>query len=269
MNRPSYRVASVANSAASPDAAAPRGRLFGLPVDTMDFAQTLGRLESLVDAGGTHVVQGLNAHTVLLADKDPALAAALGQTAVTTLDGMSCVWAARLAGLQVRERVCGVDLMPAILRLAVGRGWSCYLLGGTPRVARHLARSLVSEYPGLAVAGYHDGYFAEADAAVVADRVAVASPTVVFVGMPSPKKELFAAEFGARMGAQLVVGVGGSFDVLAGLRRRAPRWARGIGLEWMFRMIQEPRRLIIRYLIGNPRFLALAGRGLLTGSIRR
>lgn len=246
-----------------------RALLFGLPVDVATLPEVIASLESLVALGGSHAVQGINAHTVLLASRDAKLTEALRRCSVCTLDGMSCVWVARCSGLHVPGRVSGVDLMPALLGVAVRRGWSCYLLGATAQVVSRLAALLAEQFPGLVLAGYHHGYFSEAEAGEIADLVAAASPTVVFLGMPSPRKELFAAEFAERMGASLVVGVGGSFDVLAGERRRAPGWAQRAGLEWGFRMMQEPRRLAGRYLLGNPRFAVLALRELMRGRFRR
>ena len=240
-----------------------RPQLFDVPLDLLDLPDTLDRLDALVRSGGSHVHLGLNAHTVLMIREDTELRAALKAATMCSLDGMSCVWTARRLGLEVPGRVAGIDIMSALLGHAEAAGWSVYFLGGTAPIVDQLAETAAARHPALRIAGWRDGYFAPADADDVVAEIAATEPTVVFLGMPSPTKELFAVGQREALGAPLIVGVGGSFDVLSGVRRRAPGWMQRAGLEWSYRLWQEPRRMAGRYLVGNPRFVALAAREVL------
>lgn len=237
-----------------------RVRLLGLPLDLLDMQATLATVESLVDSGQAtqHVV--LNASKVVQAQGDVELRRAIEGCEVVNADGMSIVWAGRFLGIPVPERVAGIDLMDQLLGLAARRGWPVYFLGARQSVLEQTVAAERQRHPGLNVAGFRNGYWSPAEEDEVVRQVAAAKPTLLFVAMPSPKKEQFLARHRAVLRVPFVMGVGGSFDVVAGLTRRAPGWMQRNGLEWAYRLRQEPRRMAKRYIVGNTRFIVLVTR---------
>ena len=155
------------------------------------------------------------------------------------------------------ERVAGVDLMRELCDLAERKGYQIYLLGAKAEVVAKAAEALARDYPALRIAGYRDGYFGEDEFDRVVDEVADARPAIVFVGITSPKKERLIERFRELGATGAFVGVGGTFDVVSGCIPRAPLWMQRANLEWLFRMAQEPRRLVKRYVVGNARFFRI------------
>jgi N-acetylglucosaminyldiphosphoundecaprenol N-acetyl-beta-D-mannosaminyltransferase len=232
--------------------------LFGVAVDPLTMDETVGELARLVEsgAGGQHVV--LNAGKVVLMEDRPDVRCVVERAIMVNADGQSIVWAGCLLGVPFPERVTGIDLMLRMLGEAERNAWPIYLLGATDEVLAAVVERLSVEHPMLEVAGFHSGYFS--DDQTVAREMANSGARIAFVAMPSPRKELFTAEQGAVLSAMLVIGVGGSFDVYAGRVRRAPLWMQRLGLEWAYRLLQEPSRMWQRYLVGNSRFLAIVVR---------
>jgi N-acetylglucosaminyldiphosphoundecaprenol N-acetyl-beta-D-mannosaminyltransferase len=188
---------------------------------------------------------------------DARLAAIVRSCTLVNADGQAIVWAARLLGAHLPERVAGIDLFQRLLALAEQRAYSVYFLGATPKVVAELERRARELHPRLHIAGTHHGYFtAEQEEDRVAE-IAGLQPDLLFVALPSPRKEYWLAANLERLGATFAMGVGGSFDVLAGRTRRAPLWMQRLGLEWSHRFAQEPRRMWRRYLVGNVRFALL------------
>ncbi|HSN25128.1 MAG TPA: WecB/TagA/CpsF family glycosyltransferase, partial [Kofleriaceae bacterium] len=167
----------------------------------------------------------------------------------------------RLLGHALPARVAGTDLMIALLGHAAARGYSVYLLGATDDIVRACVAKAQREHPALRIAGYRNGYFDDEDEVVAAIRAA--KPDIVFLGFGTPAKEYFMHRRHRELAVPFVMGVGGSFDVYAGHVRRAPQLLQKLGLEWAFRLAQEPRRMWKRYLVGNSRFLMLVGKELL------
>jgi N-acetylglucosaminyldiphosphoundecaprenol N-acetyl-beta-D-mannosaminyltransferase len=165
------------------------------------------------------------------------------------------VWASRILGRPLPERVAGIDLFERLVEAAHGDGSSVYFLGARPEIVAEVAEVLQARHPGLRVAGYHDGYWTD-DAAMVAE-VREAQPDYVFLAIPSPRKEFWLNRHLEALDVPFVMGVGGSFDVLAGKIGRAPVWAQNMGMEWAWRVGQEPRRLARRYLVGNTAFITM------------
>jgi N-acetylglucosaminyldiphosphoundecaprenol N-acetyl-beta-D-mannosaminyltransferase len=237
-----------------------RRRLAGLPLDLVTMEETVEAALETIASGGFAQHGALNAAKVVRLQSDTALRDAVGGCEIITADGQAVVWAGRLLGLPVPERVTGIDLMTTLLAAADERGLRVYLLGARPDVVADVAALVAERYPRAEVVGSRDGYFdADAEPAVVA-AIASARPQLLFVAIASPKKELFLAAHRAAFGACFAVGVGGTFDVLAGRTNRAPALAQRTGFEWLFRLLQEPRRLGMRYLVGNTRFIALVAR---------
>jgi N-acetylglucosaminyldiphosphoundecaprenol N-acetyl-beta-D-mannosaminyltransferase len=181
------------------------------------------------------------------------------RAALVVADGQPLVWCAPWFGPPLPERVTGVDLVDAICERAGREGKKIFLLGATSEVVSKVAQRLVARTPTLRV-DYADGYFSEEEASSRADRIRDSGAEILFVAMGVPRQERFIEEQWDRCGVSMAIGVGGTFDVLAGLRARAPRWIQKVGMEWIFRLIQEPRRLFMRYLTTNFQFACLLTR---------
>jgi N-acetylglucosaminyldiphosphoundecaprenol N-acetyl-beta-D-mannosaminyltransferase len=236
---------------------ASRRALYGLQVDALTLDQAVERCMHAVSGDSAIEVGVVNAAKIVKMRMDPALADAVSSADLVLADGQSVVWASRFLGQPLPERVAGIDLFVALLAASESEDRSVYLLGATPEVLVRAVAEIRRRYPRLRIAGSRDGYFADTDAPAVAAEIRASGSDLLFLGMTSPKKELFCAQFGELTGAQVIHGVGGSFDVLAGVVRRAPRLWQVMGLEWLYRMLQEPRRLGPRYLQTNTRFIRL------------
>lgn len=246
-----------------------RFELLGTQLDPVTFEQALAAAEEAVATRRPILNVSINAAKVVRAQADSELRDAIAGCELITADGVPVMWAARLFGHRVPERVNGTDLMDALLARAEEKGWSVYLLGARAEVLDEARRELARRHPRLRIAGSRNGYFRpEEEPAVVAEIVA-ARPDILFIALGTPEKELFQARHRDALLVPFTMGVGGSLDVLAGRRRRAPLWAQKNGLEWAFRLAQEPRRLLLRYLVGNTRFVLLVLRELLRPHARR
>jgi N-acetylglucosaminyldiphosphoundecaprenol N-acetyl-beta-D-mannosaminyltransferase len=236
----------------------------GLHFDPTTMAAAVSRCLEWCDAPrAPHVVITANASHVCMMRRDAELRDACAAGDLIVADGMSVVWAARLAGVPLPERIPGVDLMAELLRAGAERRLRAYFLGARPAVVSRLAAQCAERYPGLVVAGYRDGYFSPEQHGAIADEIRACAPHLLFVGMPSPFKETWCERHRSRLGVPVIVGVGGSFNVHAGFIRRAPAWLQRSGLEWMWRLLMEPGKLWRRYLATNSEFLWLACREIL------
>jgi N-acetylglucosaminyldiphosphoundecaprenol N-acetyl-beta-D-mannosaminyltransferase len=238
-----------------------RHHILGLPVDPLTMDETIYEIGRRIDEGRPSAHTSLNAANLVTARDDAEFASDLEAADFVSPDGQSVVWSGRLLGVPIPERVTGIDLMYALIRESPVRGWRVYLVGAHERVVAEVARRLT--VAGVDVVGFRDGYFPAAEDEHVAAAVAAADAQLLFVGMPSPRKERFIVGAARPAGIPCSVGVGGTFDVLAGRVRRAPPLAQRWGLEWLYRLAQEPRRLLWRYTIDNGRFVVLVARELL------
>jgi N-acetylglucosaminyldiphosphoundecaprenol N-acetyl-beta-D-mannosaminyltransferase len=207
--------------------------------------------------GGCRTVITLNAAVVTMLRGDPVLRAAVGSADLVLADGMPLVWAARWLGTPLPGRVTGVDLMTRLLDAGRVRGLRVFLLGTTQERLDRMVAVVGVRHPGVVVAGARNGYFAAAEHAEVAAQIRAARADLLLLGMPTPAKEIWCARHRDVLATPVALGVGGAFDVLAGCVRRAPTWMQAAGLEWLWRLAMEPRRLWRRYLVSNTRFAAL------------
>ncbi|AWB94025.1 glycosyltransferase [Aeromicrobium chenweiae] len=199
----------------------------------------------------------VNAAKIVHLRSDPLLRESLLECDVLLADGQSVVWASRVLGQPLPERVAGIDLFEQLLGLADRDHRSVYLLGARPSVLRAVEDAVERRWPGVRVVGSRDGYFDAGDSDEVAATIASSGADMLFIAMPSPKKEIFLGTHGATLGVPVLHGVGGSFDVVGGITKRAPeRWQRW-GMEWLYRVLQEPGRLWRRYLTTNTAFVVL------------
>lgn len=239
-----------------------RIELLGCPMDVATMNETVDWIESRVEARvlTQHVV--VNVAKLVHLQRDAELAASIRACDLVNIDGMGVVWGARLLGHHVPERVAGVDLFERLLQRAAARGWPVYLLGATDAVVRRTVATVTGRYAGLKVAGFGNGYFWDDERATV-ERIRRSGARLLFVAITSPKKENFINRWKNELGVDFIMGVGGTFDVIAGKVRRAPGWMQRGGLEWLYRVVQEPRRMGRRYLTTNSRYALMLARALL------
>ncbi len=245
-----------------------RIELLGTRVDALTFQETVERIEEIVRARRPtqHVV--LNAAKIVAVRRDPVLKRIVEGCGLINADGTAVVWASRILGVPLPERVTGVDLMQALIRKAAECNWGIFFLGARPEVLEALVRRVREQFPGVRVAGWKDGYFGEDQSPGIIRAIAASRADLLFVGLPSPRKEFWLQENLEALNVPFCMGVGGSFDVFAGVVRRAPGWIQAAGMEWLFRLLQEPRRLWKRYLVTNSRFVLLVAVELLSGRHR-
>ena len=184
---------------------------------------------------------------------DSILKASVEACDIINIDGMGVVLGARMLGHDVSERVAGVDLFHRLLQMSAERGFPVFLLGAKAEIVAEARNRVEKLYPNLVVAGHHHGYFWDDEEAVV-NKIRESGARLLFVAITSPKKENFINKWQDQLGVDFVMGVGGTFDVVAGKVKRAPLWMQKYGFEWLYRVIQEPRRMWKRYLVTNSKF---------------
>lgn len=231
--------------------------LFSIPIDALTLEQALDRVDEAIARRGNLRIGVVNAAKIVNMRKNDLLRGSVLSSDLILADGVSVVWAGRLLGRPLPERVAGIDLMMGMLRRGNERGYRLFCLGATDEVLDKVSGRLADDYPNVRLAGRRNGYFREEEEEAVADLVAAAKPDILLVAITSPKKEKFLAKWGDRMGVPVCHGVGGSFDVFAGKVARAPEAWQRLGLEWLYRLKQEPRRLLRRYLTTNTVFCAM------------
>jgi len=232
--------------------------LMGCQVDNLSMEETLGKIEGFIASGLPHQHVVVNVDKLVKASRDPGLQRIINDCALVNADGMPVVWAARLLGKPLKERVAGIDLFEALMRRAGERGWRVFLLGAREEVVRAVAELYTRRDPVLVLAGYRNGYWSgDEEEAAVAEQVRASRADLLFVAISSPKKEQFLGKYQAHMRVPFAMGVGGSFDVVIGKVKRAPRWMQKSGLEWFYRFLQEPRRMFGRYFIEDMAFIGL------------
>ena len=235
----------------------PGVRLLDVPVAALTMEQTLTLVERTIDARERLLIGVVNAAKLVNMRRQADLRDAVLAADVILADGASVVWASRLLGRPLPERVTGIDLMVRLIERANEKNYRVYCLGATDEVLGCVVEQIKRDHPGVQLVGWQNGYFKADQEADVAAAIAEARPDILFVAMSSPRKEAFLARWAGSMGVCVCHGVGGAFDVLAGKVHRAPeRWQR-LGLEWLYRVLQEPRRLWRRYLVTNTLFVSM------------
>lgn len=231
--------------------ARPRIEMMGCQMDNLTMEETLQTIEGFVLSGVPHQHVVVNVDKVVKASRDPELRRIINECALISVDGMPVVWASRLLGKPIKERVAGVDLFEALMRRSAEKGWRVYLLGAREEVVCNVKVIYEAKYPGLVVAGYRNGYWKPEDEIDVVAQITEARADLLFVAISSPKKEHFLGRYQAEMKVPFAMGVGGTFDVAVGKVKRAPIWMQNNGLEWFYRFLQEPRRMFKRYFVDD------------------
>ncbi|KAB7768830.1 WecB/TagA/CpsF family glycosyltransferase [Xanthomonas maliensis] len=232
--------------------------LFGCPLDLVTPAQILQRAQEAADGDAAPLrIEGLNVAKLIDARAQPALQQALQQAEVVHIDGAGISVGLRWVQQDPPPRRAGIDLMQDMCGQAARSGAGVYLLGARPAVVAAAAERLRAAWPGLQIVGARDGYFGDAQIPAVVAEIARSGARYLFIGISSPKKEVFLEAHWQALGVPVAMGVGGSFDVLSGMLPRAPRVMQRLGMEWLFRLLLEPRRLAWRYVRTNTLFLLL------------
>ncbi|MDB6136889.1 MAG: glycosyl transferase, WecB/TagA/CpsF family [Verrucomicrobiales bacterium] len=241
-----------------------RVEFLGCPLDLMTTTELLEELKGVVASRGrARVIQFINANKIAQVHRDRGMGEIMRRADYVLADGMPLLPMGKMLGVRIPERIDGIGLMTRLLGWAEENGFSVFFLGAKDEVLQACVAKLRERHPKLKVAGMRDGYFKTPEAAGVAAQIREARADLVFLGMGSPMKEKFADEQVEAMGVSVIQGVGGSFDVMAGVVKRAPVWLQKLGLEWLFRIVQEPRRMFWRYAVTNFSCLRLFARALL------
>jgi N-acetylglucosaminyldiphosphoundecaprenol N-acetyl-beta-D-mannosaminyltransferase len=231
-----------------------------IPIANLTEDEAVAAIDQLISDGGSHYAAVVNAAKLVAADRDERLKQILLDADLVTADGMSVVWASRILRQTLKQRVTGIDLCERLVAHAAIRGLSIYLLGAREESVRGVVERFTKKYSALKIAGYHNGYFTDSESESLVESIRLSRADLLFVAMGSPAQEYWIASNIENAGVRFALGVGGSFDHVSGLARRAPQWMQRIGLEWFYRFLREPRRMWRRYLIGNSVFIWLIAR---------
>ena len=226
-------------------------------VNAISMEETIEAVEAIIKEGKPtqHVV--INASKVNLMEKDEKLRKIVNDCPIINADGASIVWAAKVLGVPLTERVTGIDLFLKLVEIANEKQYKIYLFGAKEEVVCKVKSIFEEKYPNLQIVGFRNGYFTEADEDDIVIDMQKSGADMLFVAFSSPKKEYWVHKYIKQLNIPFVMGVGGSFDVVVGVTKRAPLWMQKCGLEWFYRFIQEPGRMWKRYIIGNAKFVLL------------
>lgn len=232
-------------------------RIFKIKVNPLNKSEFLDIIQSNIEEGKQIIQNGVNSASIIELLSNEELTHAYNNSNLINIDGMAVVWALRFLGHNVPKRVACPDLADDILIMAEKKKFGVFLLGTTEKSIILCARKILEIYPELRLLGYRNGYFNNDEQQQVVKMINNVNPDILFIGMPSPKKELFVEKYRDQLNVRYILGVGGYFDIISGITKRAPNWIQSIGMEWFYRFVQEPRRMWRRYLIGNSKFIWL------------
>ena len=228
-----------------------RRRFFGANIDLLTMDESLKAVDPIIAKRVPIQHVGVNVSKLILMKEDKALADMVNACPIINVDGQGVVWGAQWLGIPVPERVTGIDLFERLIARAAQKGYRVYFFGAREEMAKRTVENFLRDYPELQVAGWRNGYFKDEEEAQIVQDIRRSGADMLFVAMTSPKKEYFLTKYLEEMNVPFAMGVGGSFDVIAGMTLRAPLWAQRSGFEWLFRLLNEPRRLWKRYLSTN------------------
>ena len=235
-----------------------RIKFLNIPIDAITMKDTINLVEKTIVAKKQIHHTVVNASKIILMQKDAELEKSVIEADIINADGQGVVWAANLLGLNLPERVSGIDLMESLVEMSYYKRYKCYFLGARENIVQKLVAIYKEKYSEDIIAGFRNGYFNEQEECDIARKISESGANILFVAITSPKKEIFLNKYKDQLkNVNFIMGVGGSFDVLSGKIKRAPIFMQRIGLEWFYRFLQEPRRLWKRYLLGNIKFIWL------------
>jgi len=231
-------------------------RIWNIKIDTFTIKQIIDIVEENISGNRFPLqITGVNAETIISSQNDKSLQAAINDSHIVNIDGISVVIGLRILGFRIKERAACPDIFDILLERANTKGYKIYFLGAQEEVVKKMIIKLQNEYSNLQIVGFHNGYFNQENEIEIAEMIKASNADMLFLGIPSPKKELFIRNYLNFMDVPLCFGVGGVFDIKAGIFKRAPDWMQKVGMEWFYRFMQEPRRMWKRYLIGNTKFI--------------
>ena len=233
----------------------PKTRILGIRVDLVDMQTTLDYVEDFIKKRTVNQIVVVNVAKVIRARANKFLRSIIEKADLAGADGIPLVWISKFFCYLIPGRVNGTDLMDKLITLSAKKGYSIYFLGAKEQVINKVVNIYKQKYPSLKIAGFRNGYFSEDEEEKVADEIKKSNADILLVGISTPKKEYFIYNYKNKMEVPVIHGVGGSFDVVAGVTKRAPKWMQNYGLEWLFRLIQEPGRMWKRYLVTNTKFI--------------
>lgn len=234
-----------------------RVKICNVPVDVLTMGETLSIIEDSICKKKPlhHVV--INAAKVVNAQRDPDLMKSIVECDIINADGKSIVWASKFLKMPVPERVAGIDLMEQLVELAARKNFKIFFFGAKENIIINLVQNYKAKYGEHIIAGYRNGYYTQEEELNVAEQISNSGADILFVAITSPKKEIFLNKYKKTINVPFIMGVGGSFDVVSGFVKRAPVWMQKSGLEWFYRVIQEPGRMWKRYLTTNTAFICM------------
>lgn len=231
--------------------------VLGIPVHALYFEETVDLILSRIDIGYSTHHLAINAWTVVNMLSVAELKESVNSADIVSADGMSIVWASQFLGNSLPERVTGIDLMMKLVELAYQKGYKCYFLGARQEVVKKVVSYFSRKYSNDMVAGYRNGYFDTTEIPDIVNEISLSGAHLVFVALAAPDQHIFINRYKNEMKVPFVMGVGGSFDVIAGVVKRAPIWMQKSGLEWLYRLFQSPRSKWKRNFYGNVMFIWL------------
>jgi len=232
-------------------------KIFNIKVHPFTKKEFLNIIESNLKNGNRIIQNGINAASINGLSKNKELIHAYNNSDLMNIDGMSIVWALRFLGYSIPERVACPDLANDILALAERENYSIFLFGAKETSLSQSVKNLSADFPKLNIAGHRNGYYQTKDEYAIVEMINDSMPDILLLGMPSPQKELFVEKYKDKLQVKYFFGVGGFFDILSGKTKRAPLWMQKTGLEWIYRFMQEPKRMWYRYMVGNIKFIGL------------
>ncbi len=233
-------------------------KILNTNIHNLSMDETISIVEEAIEKNQQihHVV--VNAGKIVQMQKDNQLRESVNNSDLINADGQAVIWASKILNKPLKERVAGIDLMQNLVELAYKKNHKIFLFGAKEEVVKKVVAIYTEKYGKNLIAGYRNGYYNKEDEATIAKNIASSGANMLFVAITSPKKENFLYEFKNELKAvNFIMGVGGSFDVIAGVTKRAPLWMQNLGLEWSYRLLQEPKRMWKRYLVGNSKFIYL------------
>lgn len=227
--------------------------ILGVAVDSVTMREAVGRINDFLGGCSPHTVYTPNAEILMAAQRDPELKKILGNADLLVADGAGVVLASKILRRAVPEKVSGIDLVKEIFREYAGMGIRCFLFGSKPGVAEEAAEKITASYPGVNITGCIDGYFKKEEEESIINRINAANADILIVALGAPKQEKWISEHKDQLKVKVCIGVGGTIDILAGKTELAPDFFRKNGLEWLFRLCNEPHRA--RRMLDLPRFM--------------
>jgi len=230
-----------------------RAVVLGIFIDSIDMRQAVAEIEGFILNGRPNLIVTANPEMLMYAQNDVELAQILNNAQLTVPDGAGVVWAARHTGQKIPERVAGYDLAQCLLDVAAKQGYRVFLFGAKPEVLKAAKQKAETLYPGIQIVGVRHGFFTDEEEGVIIEEIKEAQPDILFAALGVPKQEKWLAKYLDILNVPVCMGIGGTFDVMAGVMRRAPLWMQKMNLEWLYRLTQQPERII--RMTALPRFV--------------